>query len=343
MAGIARSKKRVARVTIVDVAEEVGVSKTTISRYINGKYEYMSDELRERIAEVIERMGYRPNNLARSLKSQQSRMLGVIVADLSTRFAPLLLKGISDCSERYGYRTLIASTDADYKKEREYIMSMIDQRVDGIILNTAGYNADYVRQVHEDTGTPFVLADRMQRGLEFDTVRSDDRAAITEALRYLHDAGYESVGFFVQSLRRSSTRIHRSKIMREVYPEIFGKEAQICSLKDAVADDEVVRKFLERNAGHRTAILTVNGVVTMRMIKVLQQMGLSIPQECGICSFDDWDWMSLIDGGLTAISQQTYRIGRECVKRMMRRLHRNKNAPAKLIELPCELVVRHST
>ena len=331
------------RVTIVDVADAAGVSKTTISRYINGKYEYMSDESRERIAEVIEKLGYRPNNLARSLKSQHSHMLGVIVADLASSFAPLMLKGISDCSERYGYRVMIANTDNDYAKEREYIMSMADQRVDGIILNTTGHNGAFLQQVHEETGIPFVLADRMQRTLAFDTVRSADGAGLRDALLYLKEAGYEDVGFFVQQLRYSSTRIYRSKAVREAYPDLFGSEAEICSLKEDVPDGEIVRDFLERHKGRRAAVLTVNGVVTLRLVRAMRLLGKRFPEDCGICSFDDWDWMSLIDGGLTAVSQQTYRLGRECVKRMMYRLHKNKHAPAKLIELPCELIVRHST
>lgn len=331
------------RVTIADVASAAGVSKTTISRYINGKYEYMSDESRERIAAVIEELGYRPNNLARSLKSRHSHLLGVVVADLATRFAPLLLKGISECSERYDYRVMIANTDNDYRKEREYILSMADQRVDGIILNTTGHNADFLQQVHEKTGIPFVLADRMLPTLAFDTVRSDDEGALKETLLYLKQAGYEGVGFFVQSLRHSSTRVHRSKCVRTAYPRIFGGEMEICSLKEEGRDAEVVQGFLERSSGRRMAVLTVNGVVTLRVVRAMRQLGKSFPEDCGLCSFDDWDWMSLIDGGLTAVSQQTCQLGRECVKRMMYRLHRNKHAPARLIELPCELVVRHST
>lgn len=337
------SNRNKQRVTIVDVAQAAGVSKTTISRYINGKYEYMSEESRERIGKVIEKLGYRPNNLARGLKSQQSRVIGVIVADITNRFSPALLKGISDCCERYGYRIFIANADNDFRKEREFVMNMVDQQVDGIILNTTGHNTDYLAKVHEDTGMQFIMADRMLHRLEFDTVRADDKEAIYEALHYMKGADYQIVGLFVYGLRGSSTRIHRSDIFKTAYPDIFLNEAQICSFKEDVADEDVLKKFVARNAGKKVGIITVNGEVTMRLVRAMHASGLSFPRDCGICSFDDWDWMSLVNGGLTAISQPTYSLGRECVKRMMYRLHRNKNAPPKLMELSCEFVVRRST
>lgn len=337
------NNKNKQRVTIVDVAQAAGVSKTTISRYINGKYEYMSEESRERIGKVIEKLGYRPNNLARGLKSQQSKVLGVIVADITNRFSPVMLKGISDCCERYGYRIFIANSDNDFRKEREYVMNMVDQQVDGIIVNTTGHNTDYLVKVHEDTGMQFIMADRMLHRLEFDTIRADDKAAIYDALHYMKEAGYQSVGMFVYGLRSSSTRIHRSDIFKTAYPDIFMSEAQICSLKADMTDEVVLKKFLMANAGKKVGILTVNGEVTMRLVKAMHSLGLNFPQDCGICSFDDWDWMSLLNGGLTAISQPAYTLGRECVKRMMHRLHRRSKAPAKIMELPCELIVRHST
>ncbi len=89
-------------ITIIDVAAAAGVSKTTVSRYLNGKFEFMSSQSRERIAATIEQLNYRPNNLARGLKSKRSKLLGVIVSDIKNPFSSILLKGIGDCCERYG-------------------------------------------------------------------------------------------------------------------------------------------------------------------------------------------------------------------------------------------------
>ena len=334
-------KPKTKKITIVDVAQKAGVSKTTISRYLNGKFEYMSEQSKERIAGVIKELGYRPNNLARSLKSQHSRMLGVIVSDITSPFSPILLKGISDCCGRYGYRILIANSDDDSAKEREYILSMIDQQVDGIILNTAGKNSDFLLEMSQED-IPFVLADRPLELKLFDTVRTADQQIIVDTLAFLKEKGYERVGFFLESLT-NSTRIRRCNAFRDAYADIFGEAASVYLIGNGSSDSStVLRRFMLEHEGKRKAIFTTNGVVTMRVLQAMQRMKLKFPEDAGICGFDDWPWMSLVNGGLTAIQQPTYRVGKECVTLMMQRLHRSRNALPKTLELPCTLMVRGS-
>lgn len=336
MAGFKRKK-----VTIVDVAAKAGVSKTTISRYLNGKFEYMSEESRQRIADVIEELGYRPNSLARSLKSKQSFLLGVIVSDITSPFSPILLKGISDCCERFGYRILIANSDDEPRKERDYIMNMVDQSVDGIILNTTGGNDEFLRETAE-TGMRFVLADRTIDLDIFDTVHSADRNAIDQMLGYLKGEGYESVGFFTQPLT-NSTRIHRCQVFREMYDKYFEGNAQVYFMEKKQRDANVMQDFMRRNLGKRHAIFTGNGVVTLRVVQTMHDFGIEFPKETGLCGFDDWEWMNLVGGGITTIGQPTYEVGKECVKRMMHLLHHPHFGTAKNVELPCQLNFRSST
>jgi len=340
MAGARRKK-----VTIVDVAAKAGVSKTTISRYLNGKFEYMSEESRQRIASVIEELGYRPNSLARSLKARQSFVLGVIVSDITSPFSPILLKGISDCCEKFGYRILIANSDDEPRKERDYVLNMVDQRVDGIILNTTGGNEDFLRETAE-AGMPFVLADRMLNTPLFDTVHSADRDAIESMLSYLRREEYETVAFFTQPLT-NSTRVNRCQVFRELYPEMFGEGAQVCFLEKKARDMTVMQEYMRRTQGQRRAIFTGNGVATMRVVQAMHDLDIKFPDDTGLCGFDDWDWMNLVGGGITTIKLPTYEVGMECVKRMMNHLHyvNGSRAAAKPedVELPCELEIRSST
>lgn len=328
------------KVTIVDVAAKAGVSKTTISRYLNGKFEYMSEESRQKIADVIDELGYRPSSLARSLKSKQSFVLGVIVSDITSPFSPILLKGISDCCERYGYRILIANSDDEPRKEREYIMNMIDQSVDGIILNTTGGNDEFLRET-ADGGVHFVLADRALDVELFDTVHSADRQALADMLAEMKKRGYEQVGFFTQPLT-NSTRIHRTQAFRELYPEYFDGPAQVYFLEKSDRDAAVMQEFMRRNIGQRHAIFTGNGVGMMRVVQTMHDLGISFPRDTGLCGFDDWDWMNLVGGGITTIDQPTYEVGKECVKRMMHQLSRSGRVAPQTTELPCTLKLRRS-
>jgi len=334
-------KKR--NITIVDVAAKAGVSKTTISRYLNGKFEFMSNESKAKITQVIEELAYRPNNLARSLKSKRSRLIGVIVSDITNPFSAILLKGIGDCCERYGYGVLITNTDDNPKKERDYILAMLDQRVEGIILNTTGKNNEFLQQLAQ-SGITIILADRPIDISIFDVIRTADREITFTALRHLKMRGFTRVGFFSEPLE-NGTRLSRSQAYRDACYEIFGIEPQtyIIDKTNQNMGDVLIEEFRQKNRGQRMAIYTGNGIATLYVVQALKRMGISFPNEIGICGFDNWDWTDLVDGGITVVAQPSYKVGRECVKRMMFRLHRNHNAAPRRIELPCELVIRNST
>ncbi len=330
-------------ITIVDVAERAGVSKTTISRYLNGKYEFMSQESREKIARIIEELGYRPNNLARGLKSKRSRLIGVLVSDISSPFSSILLKGIGDCCERYGYGVLITNSNDNPRKERDYILSMMDQRVEGLIINTTGQNDEFLQQIAKN-GVPIVLADRGMDETIFDTVRTADEAVTAEVMEHLKERGFSRVGWFSQPVN-NGTRKLRQKAYRNACRDILKIEPQEYILED---DDPLkvegqIRKFFAANPGERIAIYTGNGVATLYVVKALQRMGLQWPDDLGLCGFNNWDWTELVGGGITVVSQPSYRVGHECVKRLMARIHRNRHAKARMIELDCRLILRRST
>lgn len=330
-------------ITIVDVAEQAGVSKTTISRYLNGKFEFMSEESRQRIAEVIRDLNYRPNNLARSLKSKKSRIIGVLVSDISSPFSSILLKGISDCCDRYGYGVLITSTDDNPRKERDYILSMIDQRVEGLIINTTGQNNHFLEKIAK-IGIPIILADRPIDLHLFDTIRTADYSITVEAIDHLKQRGFTQVGFFSEPLT-NGTRVSRSLAYEEACHKILAihPEHYVLESKNLACAQDLVGLFMKRHPQEKKAIFTANGVVMLHVVKALREMQLKFPQDVGICGFDNWEWTELVDQGITVVSQPSYKVGKECVKRMMFRLHRNKNAAVRLIELECDLIIRNST
>ena len=123
------------RVTIDQVAQQAGVSKTTVSRYLNGRYDALSDETRERIGLVIDRLHYRPNRMAQSLKAQNSRLLGCLVSDISSPFSALIVKGINSVCLSAGYQLLLVDSGDDPERERTAIRDLLENQVDGLIVN----------------------------------------------------------------------------------------------------------------------------------------------------------------------------------------------------------------
>lgn len=336
-------EKSKTNITIADVAKRAGVSKTTISRYLNGKFEFMSAESQQRIKDIIEELNFRPNNLARSLKSSKSHLIGVLIADISNPFSSVLVKGITDYCKQCGYNVVVANTDNDSEKEREYILSMIDQRVEGLIINVSGDNNEFLRDIAENH-VPIVLADRPIFPTMFDTVKTNDYQATIDAITYLAEEGFTKVGYFTEPINNIGTRMIRQQAYKEAC-QILQLEPQeyVIDSKDESGIQNQVQQFLAQNQGQTNAIFTANGVTMISVLGAMHRLGLTIPQDIAICGFDNWPWMELIGPGITVVSQPFYDVGVECVKRMMFRLEENSKSSPEVIELESQFIIRGST
>ena len=155
-----KTRKR-KKATMADVAVAVGVSKTTISRYLHGDYEFMSEETRKKIQDVVEELNYRPNRAAQSLKSDRSNCIGFTIADIGNPFSSLLIKGVqSECRKR-GCQLLIADADNNKDQENKNIESFFNEQTDGVIINSVGNNADFIKNTCQmEESKPVVLLDR---------------------------------------------------------------------------------------------------------------------------------------------------------------------------------------
>lgn len=166
------------RMTIDKVAKLCGVSKTTISRFLNGKYENMSAETREHIRRVIAEVDYHPNRSAQRLKASRSMLIGCVIGDIGSPFSALLLKGITTVCEEAGYQVLFADSGENAKRERRAINGFLENRVDGLIVNTSGNNDSFLLEL-QNNGMPLVLADRqLMSSDKIDTVTTPSRSAL---------------------------------------------------------------------------------------------------------------------------------------------------------------------
>ncbi|HHW56148.1 LacI family DNA-binding transcriptional regulator [Thermoanaerobacter thermohydrosulfuricus] len=333
-------------ITIDYVAQKAGVSKTTISRYINGHYEYMSSETRERIKKVIEELDYRPNKLARSLKSNKSHLIGVLVADISNPFSSILVRGIGDVCKQHDYNIIIANTDNDPKKEKEYILSMIDQRVEGLIINTTGEIDEFLLEVGNN-GMPIVLADRSIKTFKFDTVVVNNYEVTSELIKHLIDNGFMKIGFFTEEIKNISTRLERKRAFLDTCLKYLNRDVNdmiiVIDTERETSVIEGLRQLLEKSEKEKVAAFGVNGVVLLSLLQGISKLNLKIPQDIGVCGYDDWGWAALIPPGITTISQPSYQVGVESAKRLISRIKQKRNSKPKLITLSANLVIRGST
>ncbi len=339
--------------TISDIAESAGVSKTTVSRYINGKYEYMSEETRRRIESIIQVANFQPNNLARSLKSQKSRLIGLVVADIESPFSSSIIKSAGDNLRAAGYNVIIINSDNSDEKEQEYIKSLVSQRVDGLLVNTTTrYNPFLIDLANK--GMPIVLIDRFVMDYNFDIAYIDCKKSMHDALSHLDEQGYGKKFLFVQPYDKISPRLLR----RESFLEYLRRQnvpsperrAFVVDLDDGGSVSAALRTVLAESAGDAAppAVVTTNGVTLLHALNAVHAMALQVPQQIGICGYDDWGWAtnmgwaSMIDPGITTLASQSHALGVLAGNMLLERM-KDPNLPKRKEIVPAQLVVRGST
>lgn len=339
-------EERKKRVTIDMVSQRAQVSKTTISRYLNGKYEYMSEDTRKRIEQAIEELDYHPNAMARGLKSNKTGLIGLIVGDITNPFSSILVKAVGDTCTKFGYQVLIANTDDDGKKEQEYIRSMLDRQVEGLIVNTAGGNDAFLAEM-QGQGIRIVLADRILQDNTLDTVTTDVEQVTAQLLELVYQEGFERIAFFSQTFRQNSTRRRRY----ETYAKVALRHGQnpdeyvyLIGSKEGEFDcTQALELLLDSSRGLRTAVFTVNGVVLLDLLNAVKELGLSVPDDVGICSYDGWDWAGIVGDGISTISHPSYEVGQKSVELLIKRINSKKEYPPRYVELKSQIQLRGST
>ena len=336
------------KVTIDQVAELCGVSKTTISRYLNHKYENISAETRQRIEQVIAELNYRPNRTAQRLKASHSMLIGCCIGDIASPFAGLLLKGITQTCEAAGYQVLFADCRENPLREQRAIEGFLENRVDGLIVNTTGGNDEFLINIQNDRGVPIVLADRsMRMEGKLDTVISDYRHSVAGCVDMMLDCGYRKIAFFTERVYSVMPRIQRRDSFFAAFSGRKGGAQPFLYEYSREAEGDCLRcvkDFIQNNKGERIAILSVNGVTAMDILCAMQHAGITPGYELGLCTFDDWSWFSLIAPGITAVRMETEELGARAAGLLLERLHGQRSAedPAVEIELPTTLVPRGS-
>lgn len=330
-------------VTINDVAARAGVSKTTVSHYLNGRYDSMSKETRENIAQVVEELGYRPNALARSLKQKKTHTIGAIVANILNPFSTSIIRGVEDYCNQHGFSLILCNADEDPVKEREYLEVLADKQVDGLIINTTGYNNDLIKNLN--LHLPVVLIDRKVPEINTDTVTSDSRKGVQLMIDHLIKLGRSEIAFFTMPYHEVSPRTERVLGYRQALAS-HGIACKPHLLVETILDEAAVIRAVETvlaSPEPPAAIFGANNLMTMAVVKALKKLNISIPRDIAVVGFDDWDWAELIDPPVTVVSQPTYAMGQEAATLLIKRLKskRNSRKPAVILFDP-ELVIRKS-
>lgn len=325
------------KVTIKEVAEIAGVSKTTISRFLNGQYGNMSADTKRRIARVIEELNYRPSKQAQALKSKRSYLIGVVVADISNMYSSLLLKGVGDILAKRGYQMIIVDSANSLEREKNLLTELLDQEVEGIILQPCSCEAANYQFIL-DKKIPLLLVDRQIEPTKCPTVVTNNVAAIEMVMNEVFKKDYQKIIVISEPLSEVTTRKVRFETVKKMTQE---NQRSIELIEVSPMTDLKKLVLQEVNNNEKTLLFASNGRVLMDLLTILAEEKIAIPKQIGITGFDDWKITALVGPGITSIEQQSQEIGEVAAKKILDCLKNGKFSRDETI-VPSKLRWRHS-
>ena len=325
------------KITIKEVAEEAGVSKTTISRFLNNNYGNMSKETKKKIAEVIERLNYRPSKQAQALKSKHSYLIGIVVADISNMFSSLLLKGIGEVLERSGYQMIIVDAANSVTQEKELLEKLLDQSVEAIILQPSSRQSENYDFISE-RGIPLLLVDRQTEPQKWSAVLTNNYEATEDMLEKALAKGYEEVVVISEPVKNVSTREVRYQTAEEVVLR-SGKSFQLIEIDEDNQMDDALKKL--KLDGKKRLLFASNGRMLMETLAFLIREEVRLPDEVGVTGFDDWSLTALVGPGITSIEQPSREIGKAVGQQLLQELSTDENEIKEII-VPSQIRWRKS-
>ncbi len=335
---------RDSRSTIADVAKKAGVSKATVSRFLNHRDTLLTRDIASRVEAAVKELGYVPSPMAQGLKRGRSRLIGLVVADITNPFSVAVLRGAEKACQEAGYLVMLFNLGNDGKREREAIEALASYQVEGFILNTLGCDSEAAHEMARH-GKPAVLVDRKHPQMQADFVSLDNAAAMHMAVEHLLANGYKELLYVSLPAAGVSTRLER---IAAFHAELASKprRGNGCTIEVlAHGLDELPAALLalRRRAGRRpAAVISSNSVTTLRVASEIARLGWRFGEEIGFVGFDETEWAHLVGPGLTTVAQPTEDLGRVAASCLLERLQ-GRSLPARQILLPGQLVIRQSS
>jgi LacI family transcriptional regulator len=329
------------RVTMRDVAEHASVSKATVSHVIN-ETRFVEDATKERVKQAIKELGYRPNVAARSLTTQQSKLIGYIVSDVTNTFFGEIMTGIEDVLISNNYSIMVCNTNEVLEREEYYIDILLKQRIDGIIAAATSQNWGALNEA-ANLNIPIVLLDRTFDSAISPYVGVNNKQGAYVGTKHLIDCGFTDIGIL--------SGFHRLSTMRE---RLAGFEMAMNEKGLTVREDWSLASSLSIEDGIKaikklmalderpSAVFICNNLLSLGALIGLQELGLKCPDDLAIVAFDDHPWAQVSNPPLTVVRQPTYAIGETAAKKLLEALN-NPQASVPSAIFNCELIVRASS
>ncbi|MBP1991162.1 LacI family DNA-binding transcriptional regulator [Paenibacillus eucommiae] len=329
-------------VKLKDIAKHLNVSVSTVSRVINNR-DRVDEKTRKRILEALEEFQYRPNEVARSLKSKTTKAIGLIVPGISNYFFATVIKGVEAIARQHGYHLILCMSDEDKEREGEYTDFLLQRQISGLVVAIVGREAGFF-QKYKNLGIPVVFIDNLPDiDDNFDYVVIDNVKASRELTNHLIHIGHQKIAMITGSLHESVSdeRLEGwKKALTENGIPINKKWVGIGDFKQE-SGYRIMQGFLQQ-AELPTAIVAANNLLAYGAMQAIMEAGLRIPEDIAVVCFDAIDFIGLIKPQLTSVIQPAEDIGTIAGEIILRKMNQTKMKVFERIMLEPQLEIKES-
>jgi len=328
-------------VTLVDVAEYAGVSASTASRALNGRGE-LSQETRAAVLEAADALNFQPSHLARSLRTRTTFTVGFVVPDVSSPFYASALKGAQVALEQAGYRVMLMDSEQSRDGEIAALRTLLAHRVDGLLLSTVGIDLDEFDSVVGGRDVPCVFFDSAVPDAGDGTVLLDNTSGIELLVDHMVGHGHNRIGLLAGSIAETSGHERLSGFRAALARHGLDPDAAPVGGDRWTSDDgrRAAREMLAAEAPP-TAIVTSSVELALGVFSAARELGLRIPDDVALATFDDAYFAELLDPPLTAVAYDPSEVGRRAAALLVEAIGDGETPPED-VRIPVTLVTRRS-
>ena len=327
--------------TVSDVAAKAGVSVSTAARVLSGRG-YAADDTRRLVMEAARDLGYVPNQIARSLRTRRTNLIGLLIGDVENSFYSVIAKNVESVAKEAGYHVVLCNSDDDVDNEREYLQLLEGMQVDAVIVTPTSKNRRHLTRLLE-ADLVIVQMDRRVHDLAADAILVDNEAGAASAVTHLVEAGHERIGIVTGELdvQTASRRLAGyERALRDHGISIRDELIRTGSFHRDHAVEDATDLIRARPAP--TAIFAANNILAEASLMALDQQGLGVPSDISVVGFDDVQWMSMVDPPLTTVRQPVAEMAISAAELTLRRLGEAMPSKPSTVVFKTELVERAS-
>ncbi|TDQ18632.1 LacI family transcriptional regulator [Algoriphagus boseongensis] len=334
--------------TIKDIARELNVSSSTVSRALKD-YPGISDETKRKVKELAEKMNYRPNAIALSLRKSRSFTIGVIIPEVVHFFFSTVISGIEEVAFSRGYNVILTQTNEKLAREKSSVDTMLSNQIDGFLVSYSKETTDFNHFSRLlDQGFPIVFFDRVPEIEDSVNVVVDDFKGSYEASKHLILQGYRRIYHIsgpVQ-LKISKERLRGYQAALEDHGIKFENSWVIeCPRGDENEAKEITLEILKTNSEKPDAFFCHNDMAAVGVMMACKEMGLKIPQDIGVVGFSNWQFCTMLDPSLSSVAQPGFKMGAKATEILLDIIEKkiNTKETQNTFVLDTELLVRKSS